>query len=230
MHGAYSRLFGYRCFAALVSWVIGVMPAVGASSNQKPLGKVAEADRAYLGGACALNGATIYAGDVVETDKQGTLRLSLGKGQLYLSASSSASLEEHAGLASVTLARGSATFSMPDPAQFELETPAGVLRGSGRNASRGQVVITKPSEIVVSASHGDLVLDNDGQFYTIPEGKSYRVVVDDVRAPAPGDGTSKDTGHRKRRLLFFLVVGGTLVAATLPFSLFGSESPYKITT
>ena len=201
-----------------------VMPILAASSH-KALGTVEEAERARLGGGSAVSGARIYVGDVAETDNRGVLQLRLGTGHLYLSAASAASLEEHAGLATVTLEKGSATFSLPDPTQFELETPVGTLRGSGRKATRGQVAIHGARETVVAASHGDLVLDNDGDFYTIAEGKSFRIVIEeDSSASGARRGAQKNTGQRKRKLLFFSIAGGTLVAVNLPLRPSSAES------
>lgn len=225
MHSRRARRdFGYRCVAALL--VAGLCNVPGAmATTDRPLGTVTDAARAHLDGASAVSGATLYAGDAVETDSQGALRLRLGAGQLYLSASSSMSLEERAGMASVTLARGSASFSLPDPSQFELETPAGILRGSGTKATRGQVSITNAHEIVVTATNGDLVLDNDGELYTIPEGKAYRVVIDGDSASANND-SPQNTQHRKRRLLFFLIGGGALLATSAILWHHVSESQY----
>ena len=167
MQGRSTWKIAHRCLAALLSTALGLAPGMARTSLERALGTVAEADGARLGGVSAVSGVTVHAGDVVETDSHGAMRLRLGKGQLYLSASSSASLEEHAGLASVTLAKGSASFSLPDPSEFEIETPAGTLRGSGTKATRGQVAITNAHQILVPASHGDLVLDSDGDFSTL---------------------------------------------------------------
>jgi hypothetical protein len=136
----------------------------------------------------------------VQTDDQGTVRLRLGNGKLYLSASSSASLEQHAGLTTVTLAQGLATFSLPDPTQFELETPIGVLRASGTKPTRGQVRITKAHEVEVSASQGDLVLDNDGEFYTLPQGKSFRILIVAASSSQVNDGNQQ--AHPRHKLIF----------------------------
>jgi hypothetical protein len=228
MQVGFTRPFGYRYLAALVSTALAMAPAMAASSYQRALGTVAEADRARLGSGCAVNGATVYVGDVVATDNQGVLRLRLGTGQLSLSAASSASLEEHAGLATVTLAKGSASFSLPDPTQFELETPAGTLRGSGTRATRGQVAIHNAHEIVVTASHGDLVLDNDGDFYTILEGKSFLIVIEEASNSGGASGDApKSTQHRKHKLLFFSIAGGALFAATVELWHIGAESQYQ---
>jgi len=174
---------------------------------------VAEANRAHLGTSSAAIGANVFAGDFVKTDDNGTLRLRLGAGELYLSAASYASLEERDGLASVTLVKGSASFSLPNPIEFELETPAGILRGSGENATSGQVAITSEHEILVTASRGDLILDNDGDLHTIVEGKSFRIVIEEVPTAQSGSSSSARSNRRqKRKLLFFEVAGNGLVA------------------
>jgi hypothetical protein len=202
---------------------------MASGSNQKVLGSIAETNEAHLDGVNAFSGATLYTGDVVDTDNQGTLRLRVGSGQLYLSASSSASLEQRAGLASITLARGSAAFSLPDPMQFELETPAGTLRGSGTHATSGQVTILGPSQIVVTASRGDLILDNDGELNMIPEGRSYRIVIEQQdQSDSGADNQTPKQAHRHRRKLLFILLGvGAVVAITIPFWHLGSESQDK---
>lgn len=205
-----------RCLALLLGSALSATPATPATSPQRPLGAVDEAARASLAGRSAVNGATVYVGDIIETENHGTLKLHLGTGRLYLSAASSASLEQHAGLATVTLAKGSASFSLPDPTQFELETPAGTLRGSGTKATRGQVAINGTHEIIVTASHGDLVLDNDGDFYTIAEGKSFRIVIEENSSSSKaGRNPQQNFRQGKRKLLFFRIADRASVARNL---------------
>lgn len=186
-------------------------------ADQRPLGAIAETAGAHLNGASALNGATVYSGDVVETSTAGALHLRLGSGRLSLSASSEASLEQHGKLATVTLEKGSVTFALPDPLQFELETPAGTLRGSGTGATNGQVEIFGPHQIVVTASKGDLILDNDGELHVIPQGQSYRIAIEqDSLASVSSHGKPK-RAHRHRKLFFFLLAPSGTMAAMLPF-------------
>lgn len=203
---------GSKCVVALLCAGLCNLPAM--ASGDKALGMVAQAEHAHLDGVSAVTGAAIYSGDAVETENPGALRLRLGTGQLYFSADSAATLSAHSGVAGVKLVRGSASFSVPDSTQFELETPAGTLRGSGRSSTRAHVAINNPRELIVSAVRGDLILDNDGEFYTIAEGRTFRVVIDDESgSPAP-NRPSTNTRHPKRKLLFFLLYGGGLVAVS----------------
>jgi hypothetical protein len=190
---------------------ICVTPLLAGGSLERPIGTIADANGARLGNSSAVSGAQVYAGDSVQTSNSGALRLRLGTGQLDLSAASYASLEEHDGVASVTLVKGSARFSLPNAIQFELETPAGTLRGSGESATSGLVAITGAHEILVTASRGDLVLDNDGDLHTIMEGKSYRIVIAEEQTPAE-PASSTNARHLRRKLLFFQVKPIDLIA------------------
>jgi hypothetical protein len=217
---AYS--FGTKCVAALLCAGLLNLPAM--ATGDKALGMVAEAEHAHLDGVSAVSGATIYAGDAVETENPGVLRLRLGTGQLYFSGASAATLSEHSGVAGVKLVRGTASFAVPDSTQFEIDTPAGTFRGSGKNATRGQVTINSPNELIVWAVRGDLILDNDGELHTIAEGKTFRVVIEDEQDTQGQNAPPKNTRHRKRRLLFFLLFGGALVAVTAALWIHQSES------
>jgi hypothetical protein len=215
--------FGSKCIAALLCAGLLNLPAM--ATGDKALGMVAEAEHAHLDGVSAVSGATIYAGDAVDTENPGVLRLRLGTGQLYFTGASAATLSEHSGVAAAKLVRGTASFSVPDSTRFELETPAGVLRGPGKNATRGQVTITSPNELIVWAVRGDLILDNDGELHTIAEGKTFRIVIQDEQNSQDQDNTPpKNTRHRRRRLLFFLLFGSGLVAISAAFWIHQSES------
>jgi hypothetical protein len=214
--------FGSKCVAALLCAGLLNLPAM--ATGDKALGMVAEAQHAHLDGVSAVSGATIYAGDAVDTENPGVLRLRLGTGQLYFTGASAATLSEHSGVAAAKLVRGTASFSAPDSTRFELETPAGVLRGSGKNATRGQVTISSPNELIVWAVRGDLILDNDGELHTIAEGKTFRIVIQDESGSQDQNKPPTNTRHRKRRLLFFLLFGGGLVAVSAALWIHQSES------
>lgn len=224
-HRRLRRLLGSRAASLALIAVLGAAASLSCATvvrggtpdaKTKPLGSIEETAGARLDRISALRGASVYPGDVVETDTEGALHLRLGSGQLYLSASSSASLEQRGAVASVTLARGSATFSWPDPLYFELKTPVGTLRGSGTHATSGQVVIFNPQQIVVTASRGDLVLESDGDFYIIPEGKSYRVVIDESASDSRAARGARRQAPAQRKLLFFPITTASSVAELIP--------------
>jgi hypothetical protein len=204
-------------------------PLMGAA--EKPLGVVIQADHAHLDTAEASKGATLYPGDTFDTDADGALRLSVGSGQIYLPASSAATLSSNSKIAHVTLTRGSLTMAASASGLLEVETPAGILHGADGQAVTGQATISSPSEVVVSAYKGNLVLDNEGELHTIPEGKAYRIVIeqDPSTTPVQDDRPLVPYRNKKRRrkLAFFLLFGGGLALISYGAWSELSESPSK---
>ena len=139
--------------------IVGFCNLPSMSSTEKPLGVIAQAERAHLDSASAATGATVYAGDSFDTETGGTLRLRVGTSQFYLLASSAATLTQDSSGAMLTLTRGTAGFSSAASGQIQLDTPAGIVRGTEGKPAYGQVSIKSPNELVVSAFRGDLVLD-----------------------------------------------------------------------
>lgn len=86
------RVAGRSCL--IVFLVCGLVNFPAAAANEKPLGSIIQADKALLGNADAMIGATVYPGDALATSTGGTVRLKLGAGQLYLLGGSAATLLE----------------------------------------------------------------------------------------------------------------------------------------
>jgi hypothetical protein len=177
------RQIARYCLVTLLVGALLNLPLFAA--NEKPLGMVIQADEALLGSAKATVGATVYPGDSIATGTGGTMRLKVGAGQLYLLSGSAATLAENTSTFHALVNRGTVGFSSAAAEPFELETPLGVVRPAA-GATYGQVTLTGPREMIVSAYRGDLVVDNNGEVHTIPEGKSFRVSMDlDPVQPQP---------------------------------------------
>jgi hypothetical protein len=199
-------------------------------ANDKPLGMIIQAEHARLGNSAASRGATVFAGDSFDTDTGGMLRLSIGSGQIYLAASSAATLTSNSSLAQVVVNRGSLTLASPASGQLEIETPAGILRGADNQAAAGQVTLVSPREMIVSAYRGNLILDNEGELHTIPEGKAYRIVIDQEQGATPVQDNFPQDFHRgknRKRLAFILIGTGAAVLITYGAWSCLSQSPYK---
>jgi hypothetical protein len=147
------------------------------AANEKPLGMIVQAEQAQLGAARAAVGATVYPGDTLGTDAGGTMRLKVGSAQLYLLSASAATLAENTRFAHVVVNRGTVGFSSLATEPIELETPLGMVRPAS-GAAYGQVTLTGPHEMIVSAFRGDLLVEYNDEVQTIPEGKTYRVTLD----------------------------------------------------
>jgi hypothetical protein len=183
------------------------LPAFAA--NDKPLGLVTQAQEAQIGTAVVAIGTTVYPGDTVATDTGGILRLKVGGSQVYLLASSAATLSQNAQMVHALVARGTVGFSSNGTDQVGLEIPEGIVSAAGGQPAYGQVTLTGPREVVISAYRGTLVLDNDGELHTIPAGKSYRVTMDlepatqPVQDAAGVGGNNHDIVAPKHRHLAF---------------------------
>jgi hypothetical protein len=221
-----------RSFIATVL-VIGLLDIPALAGTAKPLGLVVQAREALLDESNLAVGTTVYPGDTVQTDEGGTLRLKLGASQLYLLSSSAASFSQKENVVRAAVGRGTVGFSSNGLNDVELVIPQGILRAANGQAY-GQVTITSPQEVVISAYRGALILDNDGELHTIPAGKTYRVSIDlePAAQPASPNGRSQDPGQdsgavptKRRRLKFALILlGGLAVASYLIFDEV-SESP-----
>jgi len=197
------------------------IPALAATA--KPLGLVVQAHEAMLDNSTLAVGTTVFPGDTVQTDEGGTLRLKFGTNQLYLLSSSAATFSQNENTIRATVGRGTVGFSSNASSELELAIPQGILRAARGQAASGQVTITNPQEVVISSYQGALVLDNEGEFHTIPAGKTYRVTMDlepaaEPAAPARRDqDPNKDAGviPTKRRKLYFelILVGAAAIGS-----------------
>jgi hypothetical protein len=203
----------------------GARTGTASAADEKPLGLVTQATLAQLGDAKAAIGTTVYPGDTLATDQGGMLRLKVGGSQIYLLASSSATLNQNSSAISATVKTGTVGIATTSSDPVSLEIPEGTLRPAAGSAAYGQVTIVAPNEVIISAYSGDLVLDNDGEMHTIPAGKSVRVTMDLVRdsadatEPQEAAGAQTGTGHhqgmraaRHNHLVFeTLVLGGAAI-------------------
>ena len=186
------------------------------SASDKPLGTVVLAQSALLGNLKAVPGADVYSGDTLLTNSDGLVRLKMGENQFYLSHGSVATMTPAQNGLHATLQSGSAGFSAIGQ-QVEIETPVGVVRPAGNQRTFGQVTITGPNEMVISAYEGSLMVEGSDQ--TINAGQSYQVTAtedtsaQDNQGPVGGNGKVVSPYKRgKKRLLFVLILlGGTAV-------------------
>ena len=208
-----ARYFVVGCVGAALCG----LPARGGGVRRQALGTVVQADRAHLGGTTAVAGADVFACDPLDTDEGGVLRVQVGSSQIALAGLSAAMLEDEWHETRVLVIRGTTSFSSPANGHFALETPAGVLRADGNHSVAGQVAVTGPHEILISAVRGNLLLDTLGGFRSIPEGKSARIEFGgtlEVGCSDRGgaDGSQQAPSAYARRKIAFAIVASAAVA------------------
>lgn len=210
------------CAAVLASSLVGAPVWSAATPNVSPLGTVIAAERAHVGQASADVGTTVYGGDVLSTDLQGSVQMRAGAARLLLLSASAATVTDSEGAPSARLSKGTATFSTGNARAFILYASKAAIRPQTDGPTIGQVTYLDEDNLLVTARRGSLTITVEDDSKVVNEGESFRVVLNpalaDAQGPA-GAGSGQGTGHgggggplkagRSRFLL--LVVGLTAV-------------------
>src|SRR5579863_327201 len=242
------RSIGRSCLVVLLGVGMVNLPVFAAGGD--PLGVVIQAQDALLSNANAAIGATVYPGDALATERDGTLRLRVGgAGQLYLAPSSSASLTQNEKITHVSVTSGTVGFVSVTAADLELQTPVALVRPANGQRAQGQVTVTGPNQMIVSAYNGALLVVRNGESRIVEAGKSYSVRFDPNATPTAqnasgagtsdqngngngngndngqnGNGSGNGNGHDKGQLIFDAVVLGVTAGAGFAIWHFVTES------
>jgi hypothetical protein len=194
----------YRILRALLvaMLVVSLVEAPVWGASTKAVGIVVQAQGAQLDNLAAADGANVYPGDSLATGAgDAILRMRSGTSQLYLLASSSATIgDSSTGLAAV-LRQGSAGFGSSALGAVEIQTPLGTIRPKTAQPTHARVTITGPNELLIVSYHGALEVTADDQVYTVADGTSYRLVAE----PETAFGSRGDRSGRKRKTLLLLI-------------------------
>jgi hypothetical protein len=174
--------------AILLSLALLVSPLWAASSAM--FGTVVFADRAYVGAAVASVGGTVFSGDRLSTDRQGSVQIRAGAARLLLTSGSMATLAQDGASPAATLTGGTATFSTANAKAFALHVASAVIRPSTDQPTIGKVTVLSAKELTVKSIRGSLSIAVDDDVREIPEGAAYRVVLD------PNPNTPEPQGPR----------------------------------
>ncbi len=220
--------------AALFVTLLG-LPALGAAPST-PLGTVITAERARVGDGQASAGTTVYSGDRLSTDQQGSVQLRAGAARLLIMSSSIAEVNDNSGSPSASLIAGVATFSTGNAHAFTLFVASAAIRAESDAPTIGQVRKLTDKELIVTSKRGPISVTVDGETQIIPEGTSYHVYLDpNVAAQGPegaGAGSQGSGGHGNSPLKAgrsrFLIVASAVTAIATYFAVSEAlESPNR---
>jgi hypothetical protein len=157
-------------------------------------------DRASVGGAGAAVGTTIFDGDKLSTAELGSVQLRTGTARFLLAASSTATLAEDGGMPTVTLLRGTGTFSTSSANAFALNALTAVIKPKSDEPTIGEVTMLAEKQLLVKCSRGALTITVGDDSRVIPEGSAYRIVLDPTAEelqdqPPPQGAGSKGSGR-----------------------------------
>jgi hypothetical protein len=227
------RVCSRACLIAIL--VAGLLNLPAYAANDSPLGRIIQAEGlAHLGPAKAAIGSTVYPGDSVFTEAGSTMLMRVGSSQVYLLSESGASLSQGKDMVHVVVAHGTVGFSSPANDPIGLDTPLGFVHPVAGNAAFGQVTLNSRIEMIVTAYHGNLIVEENGNVHTILEGKSYRITTDLEPPPAQpnsssqtgqGSGTTKSAMSTPKGEII-AIVGGAALLSWLAWSQF-CETPSR---
>ena len=160
------------CFATCLI----ITPARGATAEA--VGTVVASEHANLDGAGVPVGTTIFPGDNLSTADTGSVQMRAGAARFQLAASSSATINEEGGMPRATLLHGSAMFSTANAQAFALYFSKAVIRPQSDQPTIGQVSVLGQKQLLVNCVRGALTITVEGDSRVIPEGSSYRIVLD----------------------------------------------------
>jgi hypothetical protein len=187
--------FCWRCFEiALISTGMLLLqfqpsqaapPSTDSQTNAVPSAVITLANLAHIGRANAVGGTTVYPGDTLDTAPEGELRFTIGAGQVYLLSDTAANIVRSSGsVLQAAIVRGTIGFSSLTDQQFQIVTPEGIVEAADGLPAFGQVTVTGPNDIVISAYTGALVLHRGAQTLLVKAGQSYYVsLVPDAQPP-----------------------------------------------
>jgi hypothetical protein len=171
--------------AAALSATLATAPLMGAPTASV-LGTVVTADRAHVDDGLASVGTTVFAGDKLTTEDQGSVQIRAGAARLLLLGASSAMVNDSEGAPSAKLLLGTATFSTGNAHAFTLYASKAAIRAQSDAPTIGQVRLLNAKELLVTSKRGPLSVTVDGETQTIEEGKAYHVYLDPDMAAAQG--------------------------------------------
>jgi hypothetical protein len=212
----------------VVSLLFPSQPALSADSRDatdvETLGIVVASHSATLGNGIASDGATLYNGDRLVTSPNGGLSLRSGDAMLYMSGSTQVTLHRtpsrnpviKKSLIRADVSSGSISFSL-SPDQYFLVSAHGVLIGpAAPMPTLGEITILDQKAFEIRARRGPLKIVYRDDSEIIPEGKSYRVELDDsTGTTAPASIKTKQVHPAGRRRFIFLFLLGTAAIAAV---------------
>lgn len=230
---------GLRALSAAILTVslLSIPANAGTTPTVAPLGTVITAERAHVGQSPADVGTTVYGGDRLSTEAQGSVQVSAGAARLLLLSSTAAIVNDEEGTPSAKLLVGTATFSTGNAHAFTLHASKAAIRANTDAPTIGQVIYLSDKELLVAAKRGSLLVTVADETQVVNEGTAYRVLLDptfaDTQEPsgagAPGQGpTSRGGGPLKAGRSRFLILTTALTGVATYLAIAESlESPHR---
>jgi len=166
-------------FAVLILFLIAVaciVPFSAHAQSSPALGVVAQSSGGSIGNTGATEGSTVFSGDYLSTNENGTLLIRIGGLSLQLEGSSSAHIYSAPYGAVVELDRGAVRYTTPGSQQnlVIVASDVRVTPALGK-PDFGRVSIDDPCNLTVYSQRGTATAQAGSESHLVEEGKAYRV-------------------------------------------------------
>jgi len=204
-----------RALALALTLLLVAAPMLAA---QNQLGVVTQSNNGHLNSASASAGATLYIGDRLGTDSNGTMALRSGTVQMVLSEDSVLFMNGDASGLIPRLDRGTVAFHVEGNENFRVTAADVTVRAQLPVPTSGQVTLEK-CDVLVTARVSSLEVTAGSETKTLEEGKTYRV---ELRGACAAD---QNHGPRFPATSRFWMVSIPILVGTCIAVCKGFESP-----
>jgi hypothetical protein len=175
-------------------------------------------------------GSTVYDGDRLSTEADGTLRVACGGVTMQLDAGSSLVVRRSAAPASNVfgeLASGTVVFSVAPMLNVIIIAKDAYILPATSVRTVAHVRVVNSRELRISADRGPVEFSYHGETQVIPEGKAYRVLLDpsEKESSALGSGQHGPTNPPRRFLLVALGVAAAITVFAVIHALESADRP-----
>jgi hypothetical protein len=210
-----------------------LMAAPPAAASAPAMGVILQAQRANVGAGTATTGSTVFDGDLLQTEKDGLLRVRFGSSQAALMSGAAATVHQSADGFAANLTRGEVVLSSGQGQKFSLVSDGATIQPNTAGPTVAQVTWVSSKELLVMSRRGALQVSLGDETKTIADGASYRMVIDPAStaagkpAPAPvpaPQGGAQASGSNT----FLLILLGSAAAAITVGVILAVESPSSL--
>ena len=163
-----------RILAMMLVFLLASIPMLGQTA---PLGVVTQSTGGHLNSAAATVGATIFNGDLLNTEAPGSLGVRAGSVQLVLSDDSAILMNHDGPTLTPVLQRGSVNFRVEAGGTIQLIATDVRVRPQTSELTVGQMTLESCAVVVTSRTQA-LEVTAGKETKIVQEGQSYRVTFE----------------------------------------------------
>ena len=165
----------YRCILALT--LTFLLSGISLPGQTAPLGAISQSAGGRLNHAAAAVGTTVFDGDRLSTESNGTLALHSGSVQLILAADSAVLVNQDGAGLRAMLQRGTLAFRVESGGALRISAVDVHVRPQSSAPTTGQVTLENCAVLVTSRVQA-LEVTAGKETKIVEEGKSYRVLIE----------------------------------------------------